>query len=454
MKNNKGISLIVLIITIVIIIILATAIIVNLAQTNIINNANEAVVKQDFKTMQEELNLYIADEYANTRGTLDVTTIDANTTDEVKEILKSSSKSKYIEYVTIVDGKIVISEDAPSDIKEWANEAISQGVTTPDQTKTPVIAVNTIVTTANATVTGEDFAYSNPVIPVGFKAIETTDATWVDADNDGTPDGWNNGLVIQDENENEFVWVPVDGTNVTYTKNFTYPSYYSATEENTSDDTAALPIINETTVDETEQITKYGGFYIGRYEAGVPEAQTTIDGASSTTSDTTGIPIVKQGATVWTYISYTNANTNALAFCNTDNVKSGIVTGTAWDTVCAWIQSETDSDGNVIHDVTNSTSWGNYNNTTGNAQYDTDGTTKISGSKQTAGYSEYWKAKNIYDIAGNTSEWTGEIYSSYRIRRGSNYNNLGSTYPASYRGRNNPSDTNVNVSFRIVLYVM
>ena len=59
MKNKKGISLIVLIITIVVIVILATAIIVNIAKTNIIENSNEAVVKQDFKTMQEELDMYM-----------------------------------------------------------------------------------------------------------------------------------------------------------------------------------------------------------------------------------------------------------------------------------------------------------------------------------------------------------------------------------------------------------
>ena len=53
--KNKGISLIVLIITIVVIIILGTAIIVNVAKSDLIGNANEAVVKQDFKTMQEEL---------------------------------------------------------------------------------------------------------------------------------------------------------------------------------------------------------------------------------------------------------------------------------------------------------------------------------------------------------------------------------------------------------------
>ena len=44
--KNKGISLIVLIITIVVIIILATAVIVNLVNTNVIKNADVAVLKK------------------------------------------------------------------------------------------------------------------------------------------------------------------------------------------------------------------------------------------------------------------------------------------------------------------------------------------------------------------------------------------------------------------------
>ena len=56
--KRKGISLIVLIITIVVIIILAASIILNMSKINIINNANEAVLKQDIATLQSELDLY------------------------------------------------------------------------------------------------------------------------------------------------------------------------------------------------------------------------------------------------------------------------------------------------------------------------------------------------------------------------------------------------------------
>lgn len=400
--------------------------------------------------MQEELDMYIADKFVNTKGNLDIATIDATTKEDVAKIMPSIKGSKYEEYVTIVDGKIVVSDEMPEEQREWANEAINGvGNVTPEE-KTPVIQAGIEVTTANSSITGGKFLSTNPVIPVGFKTKATDDASWTDSDNDGIVDGWNDGLVIEDVSGNEFVWVPCttdenDTSKIQYTKNFTYPSDYGATTENTSDDTDALPMKNKTeSIDETDQITAYGGFYVGRYEAGVPANQTTIDGASSS-SNTPGKPVVQPGETVWTYIDYTNANANAKSFMDTENVKSGLITGTAWDTICAWIQSETDSEKNVIHDVTNSTSWGNYYNDP------VDG----NNGKQVTGFKEEWKAKNIYDFAGNTWELTGESYdSSLRVRRGGFCNNLGSDYPASYRLDYIPSNPNVYVSFRLLLYVM
>ena len=61
---------------------------------------------------------------------------------------------------------------------------------------------------------------------------------------------------------------------------------------------------------------------------------------------------------------------------------------------------------------------------------------------------------DIYDFAGNTWEWTGELYSSYCIGRGGYCSDSGSSYPASYRGYNVSSNTNPYISFRLMLYVM
>ena len=72
--------------------------------------------------MQEELDLYIADKYIEKRGKLDVTTIDAETKEDVAAIVSSIKGTKYEEYVKIVDGKIVVSDEMPEKQKEWANE--------------------------------------------------------------------------------------------------------------------------------------------------------------------------------------------------------------------------------------------------------------------------------------------------------------------------------------------
>ena len=58
--------------------------------------------------------------------------------------------------------------------------------------------------------------YNNPIVPNGFNKLETDVASW-DIDESGVPKGWNNGLIIQDNIGNEFVWVPVkeiDNTDI------------------------------------------------------------------------------------------------------------------------------------------------------------------------------------------------------------------------------------------------
>ena len=323
--KNRGISLIILIITIIVIIILATAIIVNIANTNIIESANEAVVKQDFKTLQDELDIYIADEYVNNRGKLDIKTIDATTKNEVGAILSSIKGSKYEEYVIIVDGKIVISDSMPKKEKEWANEVINLG-----NTDTPIFKSDETVAEKNSTFTGGDYASTNPVIPAGFKILsqkkDEKTVEWSDNNNDGIVDNWNDGLAIVDGDGNEFVWVPVDGVNINYAKRFDeYPRLGVITK--VDDVENALPMKDETTrVNETDQITTYGGFYIGRYEAGVPANQNIITGAAGV-SNVSEIPVIKKGINVWTCISYNVANINAQKmYEKSTSVRSGLLT--------------------------------------------------------------------------------------------------------------------------------
>ena len=98
----------------------------------------------------------------------------------------------------------------------------------------------------------------------------------------------------------------------------------------------------------------------------------------------------------------------------------------------------------VENDVqADSRSWGNYDNSTGDA-------IDNSGILQQTGTSEYWKANNIYDIAGNAHEWTQEKYSTgaNRADRGGSCYKDGDGSPAAIHFYNDEASTNINVRFQ------
>ena len=173
----------------------------------------------------------------------------------------------------------------------------------------------------------------------------------------------------------------------------------------------------------SNSMKKYNGFYVGRYEI-------TSNGEKS------GESLTK---TNW-YDLY-KACRNVLQ--GKENVKTTMIYGVQWDAVCTWLEQsgfDTDSD---------SSSWGNYSNSKGDAYIEGK-----SGSKQNTGFSEYWKANNIYDLAGNCWEWTQEASSTnYRIKRAGSYTNTGSGAPASDRSDFCPNDSHEYGSSRATLYI-
>ena len=163
--------------------------------------------------------------------------------------------------------------------------------------------------------------YYNPIVPAGFAPINEGEAIW------GSADGWTKGLVIQDENGNQFVWIPVDNIEK-YAKDTNYNSSTGDMDFN-SFDSVSLPsgIASEST-----DVQNNGGFYIGRYEAGTP------DGTSSTNlNNTTRVPICKKNVVAWTKISFNNAKLNAENMIKNSIVQTGLVTGTDWDTTVKWL---------------------------------------------------------------------------------------------------------------------
>ena len=171
---------------------------------------------------------------------------------------------------------------------------------------------------------------------------------------------------------------------------------------------SSLANMAETMVSDYEEmiasLEKYKGFYIGRYEL-------TADGE-------------KTGATqtdVNWYTLYKNCTTLAVG----SKVKTRMIWGLQWDATCKWLATSN-------FDITNSSTWGNHRDNTADGH----------GSKQNTGYSESWKANNIYDFAGNCLEFTQEAsYTDGRASRGGDCVNDGSSFPAFVRFYYDPTST-------------
>jgi len=286
------------------------------------------------------------------------------------------------------------------------------------------------------------YAYNNPIVPEGFRKIETSTASW-NLEND-IPIGWNNGLVIEDEIGNQFVWIPVDVNNLSY------PEYRVGWDR--------FYLYNSENLDET--IKKYGGFYIARYEAGVPEKLQSIDNnISAETNNVEGVPVSKKDAKVWNFISYDNAERNARKMYSDENIQSELISLNQSVWILKWLNEsgyDTYSDSSL---------WGNYSNNifTFTGKYSGDyGKNYLYGENMSktyrniitsTGICETNVANNIYDLAGNVWDATQTAFednNNFHYCFGGHYDTAGSLHTASarYAYYSEPSD---RIGFRIVL---
>ena len=184
---------------------------------------------------------------------------------------------------------------------------------------------------------------------------------------------------------------------------------------------SSLANMAETMVSDYEEmiasLEKYKGFYIGRYELSANGEKT---GATQTDVD-------------W-YNLYKNCTTLASG----SKVKTRMIWGLQWDATCKWLATSN-------FDISNSSTWGNYKNNTATGH----------GEVQNTGFSESWKANNIYDFAGNCYEFTQEAYNTYRrASRGGLCSFSGSVIPASYRFNSDPTNIDGVYCSRPTLYLI
>ena len=311
------------------------------------------------------------------------------------------------------------------------------------------------------------------------------------------------GLVIQDESGNEYVWIEVPKTTGVYptaglkitnfteteytaieTDLHTYTDYYrrdksgtltSYKDEYSSDKVEAGTGLTSAKYTELKQkmlksVYENGGFWIGRYEAGITTNRTSASGTP------TEVPLSKVGTVEnpvypYTYVTCSQAQTLA-NMKTTENYTSSLMFGVQWDLVLKHIETKigssnlTTSNGKNIL-TQDSSSWGNYCNasftinrgkyadsrthslsTTWTPYNQTTSNTFVNSSsvKQTqslgngilltTGASDACKKMNIYNLAGNVAEWTLEntfISKTPYVLRGGLCCYKSSSFPAAER---------------------
>ena len=324
------------------------------------------------------------------------------------------------------------------------------------------------------------------------------------------------GLVIQDASGNEYVWVVVPRTTAVYATTglgkttFTDADYtsiendlkeYTKTYRGSTSfsDTYAADTDNVGWfADETEynnlknsmlkSVYENGGFYVGRYEAGITENRT-----SDTDKNTDGkyimpstAPVSKADAYPYTWVTRTQAQ-NLASNVNSGTKTSSLMFGVQWDLVLTFISKDTAKITSTDDLTSNSTKIGNYSDstfqlsqtgkyatmsnwslsstwnptTTSTTNFVDSSRNKIAQSSKgngilvTTGTSEKNKVMNIYDIAGNVWEWTLEKTSNVSnpcaLRAGCCDNN-GLDHPATNRDIFSTTSATHTTGFRLSLW--
>ena len=299
------------------------------------------------------------------------------------------------------------------------------------------------------------------------------------------------GLVIQDASGNEYVWVVVPKSlynNTAYNSNnakkpssstdyanieYCLQQYTAKYRDGTSYSDAYYPddknvgwfadatAYNNLKNSMLKSVYENGGFYVGRYEAGIETTGTNRTSNTDKNSDgkytIEGMPtpVTKADAYPYTYVTRTQAQNLARNVNSGTKTTSSLMFGVQWDLMLAFMSKDTAKITSTDILTKNSTTIGNYRDSTfdlnrgkyaqcdnlgnpwnnfdkalGSIVVSNETTGKMKKTEQssysdsillTTGGTEQSKIMNIYDVAGNVEEWTLEKTSF-------------TDFPCAYRG--------------------
>lgn len=447
-KQNRGITLISLVITIIVLLMIAGIVFqFVVGQNGIINRAMQA--KQNYLDAETLESMQLNELYGylitgklpeNTEDT------DAGTIVNLPEKWKTSKPN----YISVEDGSITKGTQLATTVY-----AVSDG------------KGNTIPVPINFYYVGGDLS-----------------------------NGENSGVIISDNEEdkydgitdkttheyapnlkgNQFIWIPCSIEN-----------YKKATGWNgvTANELAADYFDTSTNSAEKVQIEKYGGFYVGRYEAGTSEIKginfATLESERYTDEThyskiTSGNVTSKANEIPYFHTDYNTAVEMSERMYKNDAqrnsyVSSGLITGTMWDVMLKTMVEKTGCD-------PVESSWGNYavlkdeiditgcrgmhcesgTNWSHGAWVAEDNYTKPNRTDVilTTGANSFSQKMHIYDVAGNLCEHTQEAAATTyeaNMVRGGGYGAWYDQYPAARRQPSDRDNTDTDLGFRVVLYI-
>ena len=445
--NQRGITLIALVITIIVLLILAAVSIATLTGENgILTRANEAKEKTEIASVKEQAQLDIVNWIAERLENGEDTTLDDATIKNIIETANASNTNKY--YKELQSDKII----TPSGYEILYSELYTNG---------------------NGGSGGETGSLPSTAETTPF--LPDSNSTVVEDDLD-------KGVVVKDSNNNEWTWIVVPKsiyTTATSSTDYaniekdmqTYADKYrgSFTDEWYSEAQHGFASAGEYNNYKNvmlKSVYENGGFYIGKYEVGIGEETYRNYGTDySTEHPIDETPVIQQDKYVYNWVRCSQAQelSESLAV---GGKTSSLMFGIQWDLVLAYLEANGVSENDL---KVNSGSWGNYSNeafditrgkystyygvkyTTVNGTYPKPKSSVL----LTTGATERNSKMNIYDLAGNVLEWTLEkstLTDFPCAYRGGSYDDFGSGYPASIRYDFSASHSFNNLGFRPALY--
>ena len=456
----------------------------NEVTVNVNGNANAGdtatiTARIDGKTYQDSINVKIVTQVTSvTAEKIEVSIGDKKKIEKITATPENAEGIEVTSYVSQDTTKVTVDE------KTGEVTGVQEGETTVTISAKGKLSGAVVTGTCSVKVTKLDHSeVVVPTITATGNLANKPNIKEVRQGNIPIPQGYNyikgdkiGGAVITDAASgeekvgNEFVWVPVDeiskmastdiggtdangntnyrgvlynwGTDATGntawnwsadSTSYREPANLSSSYDSTSTNSSWTSTLYQEEYNKMiKSVSQYGGFYVGRYEMSLNSETKNAESKYGATSATAESTSAKQ----W-YGLYNKAKTYAPENAS-QKVVSSMIWGSQYDAILKWMK------GNNINVTSSSPTDLSIGTTSKN-------TTRVTGGANNGQTVSKDKLSNIYDLLGNSLEWTQEANNTYyRVIRGGYYN---SSLAPSYRSYDCPTDTLSYDGSRFTLYI-